>query len=114
MNRRQWVHAASSLAAVTVSGARAANAVQQSVSDPDLPNGARVPAMRFVYDCDATLLPAIPFGDTLEGTRRIIPITGGTVKGPRIRGAVLNIGADWNLSRKDGAGSVEAGDYLDT
>jgi Protein of unknown function (DUF3237) len=114
MNRRQWVYSASSVAAAGLIGSQEAIAAPQSDSDAGLPAGTRVPAMKFVYDCDATLLPAIPFGDTLEGTRRIIPITGGTVKGPRIRGEVLNIGADWNLSRKDGASSVEAAYYLRT
>jgi Protein of unknown function (DUF3237) len=114
MNRRQWVYAASSVAAAGLIGSHEAIAAPRSGTDSDLPTGARVPAMKFVYDCDATLSPAIPFGDTLEGTRRIIPITGGTVKGPRIHGEVLNIGADWNLSRKDGASSVEAAYYLRT
>jgi hypothetical protein len=114
MNRRQWVYAASSIAAAALIGSQEAIAAPQPNPDADLPAGARVPAMKFVYDCDATLSPAIPFGDTLEGSRRIIPIIGGTVKGPRIRGEVLNIGADWNLSRKDGASSVEAAYYLRT
>jgi len=114
MNRRQWVYAASSMAAAGLIGSQGAIGAPESNTDSDLPKGARVPVMKFVYDCDATLLPAIPFGDTLEGTRRIIPITGGTVKGPRIRGEVINIGADWNLSRKDGASSVEAAYYLRT
>jgi Protein of unknown function (DUF3237) len=114
MNRRQWVQAASSIAAAALSGSQQATAAPQSDTESDLPTGARVPAMNFVYDCDATLSPAIAFGETLEGTRRIIPITGGTVQGPRIRGEVLSIGADWNLSRKDGASSVEAAYYLRT
>jgi hypothetical protein len=114
MNRRQWVYAASSIAAAGLIGSQDAIAAPQSSPDADLPAGARVPAMKFVYDCDATLSSAIPFGETPEGTRRIIPIAGGIVRGPRIRGEVLNIGADWNLSRKDGASSVEAAYYLRT
>jgi hypothetical protein len=106
MNRRDWFLLAASSVATT--GLAGTDQVMEA------PAGARVPAMKFVYDCDATLLPAIPFGETAEGTRRIIPITGGTVKGPRIRGVVLNNGADWNLSRKDGASSVEAAYYLRT
>jgi Protein of unknown function (DUF3237) len=105
MNRRDWFYAVSSVAT--------AGLVETGLAT-ELPPGVRVPAMKFVYDCDATLLPAMPFGETVEGTRRIIPITGGTVKGPRIRGEVLNNGADWNLSRRDGASSVEAAYYLRT
>jgi Protein of unknown function (DUF3237) len=46
--------------------------------------------------------------------RRIIPITGGSFEGPDMRGQVLGYGADWNLSRRDGASSVEAAYYLRT
>lgn len=78
------------------------------------PAGVRVPKLEFVYECDATLEPALDFGKTFEGQRRIIPITGGTVRGPKIRGVLLSGGADWNLTRNDGAGSVEADYYFKT
>jgi hypothetical protein len=78
------------------------------------PAGTPVPRLEFVYECDATLSPAIEMGKTVEGQRRIIPITGGTVRGPRIRAELLNGGWDWNLSRNDGAGSVEAAYYMKT
>ncbi|HVN95939.1 MAG TPA: DUF3237 domain-containing protein [Syntrophorhabdaceae bacterium] len=44
----------------------------------------------------------IEVGRTPEGLLRIIPIVGGTFEGPRIRGSVINGGADWNLQRSDG------------
>ncbi len=77
-------------------------------ADAGLPAGARVPRFEFLYECDATRQPAVDFGDTVEGHRRIIPITGGTVRGPKVKGELLSGGWDWNLSRRDGAGSVEA------
>jgi len=76
--------------------------------------GARVPKFEFVYECDATLSAAVEMGKTLEGQRRIIPITGGTVRGPQIRAELLSGGWDWNLSRSDGAGSVDAAYYMKT
>jgi len=79
-----------------------------------LPPGVRVPKFDFVYECDATLLAPLDFGATNEGHRRVIPITGGTVRGPRIQGSLLNGGADWNLTRNDGGSSVEADYYLRT
>lgn len=79
-----------------------------------LPAGARVPKLEFVYECDAMLSDALPFGRTLEGTRRVIPITGGRVEGPRIRGHLVAGGFDWNLSRSDGASSVDASYYMRT
>lgn len=78
------------------------------------PAGARLPKLEFVYECDATLTPAVEMGKTVEGQRRIIPITGGTVRGPKIRAELLNGGWDWNLSRNDGAGSVDAAYYMKT
>lgn len=72
----------------------------------------RVPAMELLYECDATLTPPQEFGRTVEGTRRVIPITGGTFAGPKLRGTVVPGGADWNLQRADGSSSVEAAYYL--
>lgn len=43
-----------------------------------------------------------------NGTRRIIPITGGTIEGPRLKGRVLPGGADYELVRRDGSSAVEA------
>jgi hypothetical protein len=77
-------------------------------------SSVRVPKLELLYECDATLLPAVELGKTVEGQRRIIPITGGTFRGARIRGEVVNGGWDWNLSRSDGAGTVEAAYYLKT
>lgn len=89
-----------------------ASAGEGTVASP--PAGARLPKFEFVYECDATLTPAVEMGKTVEGQRRIIPITGGTVRGPKIRAELLNGGWDWNLSRNDGAGSVEAAYYMKT
>ena len=85
---------------------------QESSASP--PAGARLPKFEFVYECDATLTPPVEMGKTVEGQRRIIPITGGTVRGPKIRAELLSGGWDWNLSRSDGAASVEAAYYMKT
>jgi hypothetical protein len=79
-----------------------------------LPAEARVPQLQFVYECEVTLAATIDFGDVPEGHRRIIPITGGRFHGPEISGTVVPGGADWNLSRRDGASTVEAAYYLRT
>jgi hypothetical protein len=44
----------------------------------------------------------IMVGESKHGTRRIIPITGGTFSGPNIKGEVLSGGEDWQLVRPDG------------
>ena len=91
-----------------------ASAADANAPTSGLPPGARAPRFEFVYECDATLTPAVEMGKTLEGQRRIIPITGGTVRGPKIRAELLEGGWDWNLLRSDGAGSVEAAYYMKT
>ncbi|MGH8216985.1 MAG: DUF3237 domain-containing protein [Steroidobacteraceae bacterium] len=79
-----------------------------------VPPGAKVPSFSFLYECKVTLGRTLDFGRTLEGRRRVIPITGGVFEGPKLRGTVVNEGADWNLSRNDGAGSADAAYYLRT
>ena len=40
------------------------------------------------------------------GTRRIVPVTGGTFEGPKLKGAALGGGADWILVRPDGVNEL--------
>lgn len=47
-------------------------------------------------------------GATGAGFRRIFPIVGGRVLGPRLSGTVLPVGADWSLVRPDGVTEVYA------
>ncbi|HWA38815.1 MAG TPA: DUF3237 domain-containing protein [Burkholderiales bacterium] len=57
---------------------------------------------------EIALAPALEVGDTPEGRRRIIAITGGRFWGERLRGEVLAGGGDWQVIRADGVA------YLDT
>jgi hypothetical protein len=41
------------------------------------------------------------------GQRRIIPIIGGRVTGPRISGRILNLGADWQTVFADGTAELD-------
>lgn len=41
-------------------------------------------------------------GSGPHGMRRIVPLTGGKIEGPKIKGEVLPFGADWVLIRPDG------------
>ena len=49
---------------------------------------------RIVVHCD----PPIDLGPVGSIVKRVIPITGGRFEGPKLRGSVLPIGADWNSS----------------
>jgi uncharacterized protein DUF3237 len=42
-------------------------------------------------------------GKTPLGDRRIVPVTGGTFEGPKLKGSVEPGGSDWILLRPDGA-----------
>jgi hypothetical protein len=65
-------------------------------------------ALEFVFEAVVTLDPAQILGRTGVGVRRIIPITGGTVKGPALNGTVLPGGADWQVVRDDGMTEIDA------
>ncbi|WP_166462870.1 DUF3237 family protein [Amycolatopsis acidicola] len=65
-------------------------------------------ALELVARLEVTIGEPIDGGDTPAGRRRVIPITGGTVAGPLLRGEVLALGADWSLLRGDGVPSVTA------
>ncbi|HEX2334612.1 MAG TPA: DUF3237 domain-containing protein [Burkholderiales bacterium] len=53
-------------------------------------------------------------GDTPQGRRRIIAITGGRFSGERLSGRVLPGGADWQLVRPDGVADLDARYTLET
>jgi hypothetical protein len=65
-------------------------------------------AVAFAFRLRVTVAPALELGETQQGRRRIIPITGGSVEGPRLRGRVLPGGADWQIIRADGCAALEA------
>ena len=58
------------------------------------------PQMEFVMQLKVTLDEAYSCGETQHGQRVVIPITGGTFEGPRIKGTILSGGADYQLVNK--------------
>jgi hypothetical protein len=63
---------------------------------------------------EVTLEPARELGETPQGRRRIIGITGGRFSGARLSGQVLPGGADWQLIRPDGVALLDARYTLQT
>jgi len=59
----------------------------------------------FLFDLKADLdwAGVVDVGTTPHGTRSIVYVTGGTVKGPKVKGVVLPGGGDWPVARPDGA-----------
>jgi hypothetical protein len=110
MNRRESLGTIAAAGLLGVAGRPSPARTQLGRADAPRPR----PAPQFVYECDVTIAEPLDFGATVEGRRRVIPITGGSFRGPDVKGQVLSIGADWNLSRSDGASGVEAAYYLRT
>jgi Protein of unknown function (DUF3237) len=69
------------------------------------------PSLRHVCDLSISVSPPIEAGQTqglsTRGLRRIIPITGGTVRG-RINGTVLQAGADFQMITSDTTADLDA------
>ncbi|MEJ8816245.1 DUF3237 domain-containing protein [Variovorax ureilyticus] len=67
-----------------------------------------VPSTEVVYESVVDLAPTVQLGMSPLGQRRMVPITGGTFEGPRLRGIVIPGGADRQLVRRDGSVALDA------
>jgi hypothetical protein len=70
--------------------------------------------LRPLLNAEITLAPPQELGDTPQGRRRIINITGGSFRGERLSGRVLAGGADWQVIRGDGVADLDARYTLET
>jgi hypothetical protein len=60
------------------------------------------PSLEFVMQLRVTLGATYSLGDTPHGRRIVVPITGGTFEGPRLKGTIIGGGADYQLQSADG------------
>ena len=72
------------------------------------------PRLEYLYTLVAELGAPADIGDTPHGHRLVIPVTGGTFEGPRLRGTVRPGGGDWLLIRPDGTGELDVRGTLET
>jgi hypothetical protein len=70
--------------------------------------------LRPLFSIEITLAAPQELGDTPQGRRRIIGITGGQFRGERLSGRVLPGGADWQVIRSDGVADLDARYTLET
>lgn len=70
--------------------------------------------LQALFRAEITLSPAQDLGESPQGRRRIIPITGGKFSGERLSGRVLPGGADWQVIRSDGVADLDARYTLET
>ncbi len=66
------------------------------------------PTLEFVFEARVKVAPPLELGEIGGSQRRIVPILGGVVEGPRFKGEVLAGGADWQVIRPDGLTEVLA------
>lgn len=77
--------------------------VSVSAQEPEAPK------LTYVMQLNVTLGQAFSVGRTTGGTRNVIPITGGTFEGPKIKGTIIPGGADWQLTDNEaGRTTLEA------
>jgi len=67
-----------------------------------------------IFTIHAELSAIMNLGRTPYGERRIINITGGTVRGAKLQGRILPGGADWQIVRSDGAADIGARYTIET
>src|SRR5262245_50828916 len=61
------------------------------------------PSLTRIYRLEATVGEPLDLGDTAQGRRRIVPLTGGTFAGPELNGKLLpGSSADWQIVLPDG------------
>ena len=68
----------------------------------------------FIWEAKVKIANMINVGESKSGVRRVIPITGGTFIGPKIKGEVLLGGEDSQLVRPDGDTELNARYLLKT
>ena len=67
-----------------------------------------------MWEAKVKIANTINVGESKRGVRRVIPITGGSFSGPKIKGEVLPGGEDWQLVRPDGDTELNARYLLKT
>jgi hypothetical protein len=66
------------------------------------------PPLVFAFELRATVADPVVLGQVPHGLRRIVAITGGTVRGPLLSGIVVpNSGADWQVIQPDGFSELD-------
>lgn len=70
--------------------------------------------VEFLFHMHATLDAPVVVPNGPHGTRVIVGVNGGTVKGPRVNGTVAHLGADWLTMRADGTAQLDVRALINT
>lgn len=79
--------------------------IGQCIAQDDLPQSLNA---TLCFTIEASIGETIPMGDSIDGTRLAIPITGGRFYGDKFKGKLLAGGADYQVIRNDGVTSLHA------
>lgn len=66
------------------------------------------PALEFMAQVRCEVGPLLSLGAAPAGERRVVPLTGGEVEGPELRGRIEPGGSDWQWLRNDGVLEIAA------
>jgi hypothetical protein len=80
--------------------------------DPMFVPGYR-PEYIFSYTAQVRLPPEV-IGPTPDGIRANFYVTGGDVDGPKLKGKIVPVGADWLLIRRDGVAILDVRATIET
>jgi hypothetical protein len=72
------------------------------------------PNLTFAFELRAQVGPPTEIGAVTHGRRRIVPILGGTVRGPQLDAKVVPGGADWQMIQGDGFTELDTRYTLET
>ncbi|HET9472962.1 MAG TPA: DUF3237 domain-containing protein [Steroidobacteraceae bacterium] len=95
MKLRTWLTVAAILAGTQ----------QELAAGADQPPPLRT---EFAFEARVKVDKPMVIGESSHGLRRIVPILGGPVQGPMLKGNVIAGGADWQFVRPDGAWELQA------
>ncbi len=101
ITRREALAATATATVVAATLARPAHAAEPTV-----------PGLEFVFAAEVTLGPPVELGNRDGARQRFVPITGGTVTGPRLTGIVMPGGGDRQAIRPDGLTTIRAQYFL--
>lgn len=107
---RRWTVPATGALFLMTAAAQQAPAPQPAIGTP--PAAEAMPRVEFAFEARITLAPAIVLGETGLGHRQYIPITGGTIVGPKFKGAVIPGGWDYQMRYGGGCSSLTADYFL--
>jgi hypothetical protein len=89
-----------------MAGLTHSNTMAQSINSGEAAPTA--PRLVFAFELRATVADPVVLGQVPHGLRRIVGITGGTVRGPLLNGVVVpNSGADWQVIQPDGFSELD-------